>query len=85
MKKSVYNAINKQLDCVDDLHADNWVELGEKLYTTILERPEYLGAFTEDQKNAIVEVCRETYHAAAMTARVYAMKAIQAYDQSIFR
>nr|DAP14058.1 MAG TPA: hypothetical protein [Caudoviricetes sp.] len=81
MKKSVFDAIDRKLEEVDRLHDDNWVELGEKLQATILNSPEYTGAFTDEQKSVIIAVCRETYHAAAMTSRVYALEAIRAYHE----
>lgn len=81
MKKSVLDAVDHKLDKIDILHDDNWVELGNRLQTAILDSPEFTGIFTEDQKAAIIAVCRETYHAAAMTARVYTLEAIRAYDK----
>lgn len=76
MDKNILKKIEKSLDLVDATHDNDWVILGEKLMDTILNNPEYDGTFTELQKHAIIAVCRETYHAASITARAYVYTAI---------
>ena len=76
MKKTTIKAVKLGLDKVDTRRDEDWLTLGERLQKCILNRPEYIADFTESQKNAILECCRETYYAASIVARAYAFTAV---------
>lgn len=78
MSDSVLDAVEKVHDEVDVCRDKDWDMLGERLYQTILDAPEYADAcFTDAQKRAIIAVCRETYYATTVVARAYAFKAAE--------
>lgn len=85
VKQSVLDAVVAKLDEVDQRRDEDWVLLGEKLRDAILDKDEVRAVFTEEQKAALVAVCRETYYAASVVARAYALQAIEVYDRKVPR
>lgn len=81
MKQSIFDAVVAKLDEVDQRRDEDWVLLGEKLRTAILDKDKARAVFTEEQKAALIAACRETYYAASIVARAYALQALEAYDR----
>lgn len=76
MRKTILDNVEKKLDEVDACCDNDWVFLGENLTETILTKPELVSEFTDKQREVIIAVCRETFHAACIAARAYAFTSI---------
>ena len=72
MADATLDVVERVLDEVDKSRDVDWTILGERLRSAILDSGEHVDAgFTEAQKAAIVAVCRETYYATSVVARIY--------------